>query len=54
MIPSIIRWSVGNRFLVLLLTLMLTAWGLWSVKQTPVDALPDLSDVLVVTFRRLA
>ena len=27
MIPSIIRWSVGNRFLVLLLTLMLTAWG---------------------------
>ena len=43
MIPSIIRWSIGNRFLVLLLTLMLTAWGLWSVKQTPVDALPDLS-----------
>ncbi|MGL5340484.1 MAG: efflux RND transporter permease subunit [Aeromonas veronii] len=48
MIPSIIRWSVGNRFLVLLLTLMLTAWGLWSVKQTPVDALPDLSDVQVI------
>ena len=39
MIPAIIRWSVGNRFLVLLLTVMLTAWGLWSVKQTPVDAL---------------
>ncbi|CAJ1803590.1 efflux RND transporter permease subunit [Aeromonas salmonicida] len=48
MIPAIIRWSVGNRFLVLLLTLMLTAWGLWSVKQTPVDALPDLSDVQVI------
>ncbi|MFM5224066.1 efflux RND transporter permease subunit [Aeromonas veronii] len=48
MIPSIIRWSVGNRFLVLLLTLMLTAWGLWSAKQTPVDALPDLSDVQVI------
>ncbi|MGR1222124.1 efflux RND transporter permease subunit [Aeromonas veronii] len=48
MIPSIIRWSIGNRFLVLLLTLMLTAWGLWSVKQTPVDALPDLSDVQVI------
>ena len=48
MIPSILRWSVGNRFLVLLLTLMLTAWGLWSVKQTPVDALPDLSDVQVI------
>lgn len=48
MIPSIIHWSVGNRFLVLLLTLMFTAWGLWSVKQTPVDALPDLSDVQVI------
>ncbi|WP_339332050.1 efflux RND transporter permease subunit [Aeromonas caviae] len=48
MISSIIRWSIGNRFLVLLLTLMLTAWGLWSVKQTPVDALPDLSDVQVI------
>lgn len=48
MIPAIIRWSIGNRFLVLLLTLMLTAWGLWSVKQTPVDALPDLSDVQVI------
>ncbi|WP_017786321.1 efflux RND transporter permease subunit [Aeromonas dhakensis] len=48
MIPSIIRWSVSNRFLVLLLTVMLTAWGLWSVKQTPVDALPDLSDVQVI------
>ncbi|UBO75253.1 efflux RND transporter permease subunit [Aeromonas rivuli] len=48
MIPSIIRWSIGNRFLVLLLTAMLTAWGLWSVKQTPVDALPDLSDVQVI------
>ena len=48
MIPSIIRWSIGNRFMVLLLTVMLTAWGLWSVKQTPVDALPDLSDVQVI------
>ncbi|HDN9020635.1 TPA: efflux RND transporter permease subunit [Aeromonas salmonicida] len=48
MIPAIIRWSVDNRFLVLLLTVMLTAWGLWSVKQTPVDALPDLSDVQVI------
>lgn len=48
MIPAIIRWSVGNRFLVLLLTVMLTAWGLWPVKQIPVDALPDLSDVQVI------
>ena len=48
MITSIIRWSIGNRFLVLLLSVLLTAWGIWSVKQTPVDALPDLSDVQVI------
>ncbi|WP_323935737.1 efflux RND transporter permease subunit [Aeromonas caviae] len=48
MITSIIRWSMGNRFLVLLLSVLLTAWGIWSVKQTPVDALPDLSDVQVI------
>lgn len=48
MITSSIRWSIGNRFLVLLLSVLLTAWGIWSVKQTPVDALPDLSDVQVI------
>ena len=48
MITSIIRWSIGNRFLVLLSSVLLTAWGIWSVKQTPVDALPDLSDVQVI------
>ncbi|MGL5949281.1 MAG: efflux RND transporter permease subunit [Aeromonas sp.] len=48
MIEAIIRHSIANRFLVLLLTGILTAWGLWSVKQTPVDALPDLSDVQVI------
>ncbi len=48
MIAAIIRWSIGNRFLVLLVTLLVTAWGIWSVRQTPVDALPDLSDVQVI------
>ncbi len=48
MIAGIIRWSIGNRFLVLILTLFVTAWGLYSVAQTPVDALPDLSDVQVI------
>ena len=48
MIASIIRWSVGNRFFVLLATLMLVGIGLYSVKNTPVDALPDLSDVQVI------
>ncbi len=48
MIARLIRWSVRNRFLVLLATLSLTAWGVWSVRTTAVDALPDLSDVQVI------
>jgi Cu(I)/Ag(I) efflux system membrane protein CusA/SilA len=48
MIESIIRWSVGNRFFVLLATLVVVAVGLYSVKNTPIDALPDLSDVQVI------
>jgi len=48
MIAALIRWSVANRFLVLLATLFVTAWGLWSVQSTPIDALPDLSDVQVI------
>ncbi len=48
MIRRIIEWSVHNRFLVLLATLFVTAWGIWSVTTTPIDALPDLSDVQVI------
>jgi len=48
MIESIIRWSVGNRFFVLLATLMLVGIGIYSLKNTPVDAIPDLSDVQVI------
>jgi Cu(I)/Ag(I) efflux system membrane protein CusA/SilA len=48
MIESIIRWSIGNRFFVLLATFILVAVGLYSLKNTPVDALPDLSDVQVI------
>ena len=48
MIESIIRWSVGNRFFVLLATFILVGVGLFSLKQTPVDAIPDLSDVQVI------
>jgi Cu(I)/Ag(I) efflux system membrane protein CusA/SilA len=48
MIESIIRWSVGNRFFVLLATAILVGIGLYSLKNTPVDALPDLSDVQVI------
>ncbi|MFO1252222.1 MAG: efflux RND transporter permease subunit [Inhella sp.] len=48
MIAALIRWSVANRFLVLLATLGLVAWGVLAVRQTAVDALPDLSDVQVI------
>jgi len=48
MINAIIRWSVGNRFFVLLATLLLVGVGLYSVNKTPIDALPDLSDVQVI------
>jgi len=48
MIAKIIRWSVTNRFLVLLATLFSVAWGIWSIQNTPIDALPDLSDVQVI------
>ncbi len=48
MIAKIIDWSLNNRFLVLLLTVVLIGWGLFAVKQTPLDAIPDLSDVQVI------
>ncbi len=44
----LIHWSIRNRFLVLLATLLLTVWGLQSLRQTPLDAIPDLSDVQVI------
>ncbi|AET90376.1 CzcA family heavy metal efflux protein [Burkholderia sp. YI23] len=48
MIARLIRWSIHNRFLVLLATALVTAWGLYSLKETPLDALPDLSDTQVI------
>ena len=48
MIAGLIHWSIQNRVLVLIMTVLVTAWGLYSVRQTPVDALPDLSDVQVI------
>jgi Cu(I)/Ag(I) efflux system membrane protein CusA/SilA len=48
MIAALIRWSIRNRFLVLVLTVLVTAWGIYSLRHTPVDALPDLSDVQVI------
>ncbi|MBT9447577.1 MAG: efflux RND transporter permease subunit [Hyphomonadaceae bacterium] len=48
MIANLIRWSIANRFLVVLATLALAIAGALAVRSTPVDALPDLSDVQVV------
>jgi len=47
-IASLIRWSLANRFLILLATLLVAAWGVLSIARTPLDALPDLSDVQVI------
>jgi Cu(I)/Ag(I) efflux system membrane protein CusA/SilA len=48
MIKAIINWSIHNRLLVILLTGLLVAVGIYSLRQTPIDALPDLSDVQVI------
>ena len=48
MLNRIIVWSVQNRLLVLILTGLLLAWGLVSLRQTPLDAIPDLSDTQVI------
>src|SRR5712671_1133956 len=48
MIAALIRWSIGNRFLVLMATVLLAAWGIYAVSKTPLDAIPDLSDVQVI------
>ena len=48
MLKRVIEWSVGNRFLVLLATLMVVGGGIIAVRSTPLEALPDLSDVQVI------
>ncbi|HET9707676.1 MAG TPA: efflux RND transporter permease subunit, partial [Gemmatimonadales bacterium] len=48
MIANVIAWSLRNRFLVSLATAALVIAGIWAIRTTPVDALPDLSDVQVV------
>jgi len=48
MLGALIRWSIQNRFLVLMGTLLVTAWGVHATLSTPLDALPDLSDTQVI------
>jgi Cu(I)/Ag(I) efflux system membrane protein CusA/SilA len=47
-IAGLIRWSIANRFLVLMATVMVAAWGIVSLLRTPLDAIPDLSDTQVI------
>ncbi|WP_027330107.1 efflux RND transporter permease subunit [Marinimicrobium agarilyticum] len=48
MIAAVIRWSVHNRLFVLLASFLLAGWGIYAARTTPVDAIPDLSDVQVI------
>jgi len=48
MIENIIKWSIKNRFIIIVATMILVAVGIYSLKNTPVDAIPDLSDVQVI------
>lgn len=50
MIERVIEWSTKNTFLVSLALLFLMGWGGWAVYHTPLDAIPDLSDVQVIIF----
>ena len=50
MVQGLIKFSLRNRFLILLLAAVLFAWGYYSVKQNPIDAIPDLSENQVIVF----
>ena len=50
MIEKIIEGSARNKFIVFLMVAFLSAWGLWALKNTPLDAIPDLSDVQVIVY----
>jgi Cu(I)/Ag(I) efflux system membrane protein CusA/SilA len=49
-IEKIIELSAKNRFFVFLFVLFLTVWGIWALRETPLDAIPDLSDVQVIVY----
>ena len=54
MIPQIIEYSAKNKFLVFLFTFFAIAWGYWALKNTPLDAIPDLSDTQVIVYTEWA
>lgn len=50
MIEKIIDFSARNKFIILLVYLLIIGWGVWAVNQTPLDAIPDLSENQVIVF----
>ena len=50
MVQKLIEFSLRNRLVVLIITAALFAWGFYSVKQNPIDAIPDLSENQVIVF----
>src|SRR5512142_393093 len=50
MIERIIDFSARNRFIVILVYLIVIGWGIWAVMHTPLDAIPDLSENQVIVF----
>ena len=50
MIAKIIEYSARNKFIVFLILFFVVVWGLWTLKNTPLDALPDLSDTQVIIY----
>ncbi len=54
MLEKIIEWSIRNKFMVALLTVFIIVAGLYALNKTPLDAIPDLSDVQVIVFTEYA
>ncbi len=52
LIAKIIEWSLNNKALLIILTVALVLAGVWAIKNTSVDAIPDLSDVQVIVFTK--
>ena len=50
MLNRVIEWSVHHIFIVMLGTVFIVVWGIYSVVKTPIDAIPDLSDVQVIVY----